>query len=206
MPQKSIQAMAILMRTMMIFPFDNFTVGGRPRRNGLGSPRRTPRRGSVLITGLLCLTILVSFAVLSIDLGALYQAKSNLKNAADAGSLAAAQMLRSPYANLTRIQHAAREFAEFNVPGVANIAAPAETTTGIWDFERRSFAPSGLGVANAVRVTVRRRHGQSQSVGVHLAQFFGISAVAVDDTAIAAFERLFDEDGNPIKSRIRIVQ
>lgn len=164
------------------------------------------RRGGVFVIGIFLLIVLIAFGMLAVDTGALYQAKSNLENAADSGSLAGAQMLRSGKANMAQIQAAAKRFAELNVPGVNNISAPRETTVGVWDINLRRFVPTGLGVANAVRVTVRRRDGQSASVVTQLAQFFGVRSAPVDATAIAAFEFLIDEDGNPYKSRVRIVE
>lgn len=167
---------------------------------------RQQRQGGIFVIGIFLLIVLVAFGMLAVDTGALYQAKSNLENAADSGSLAGAQMLRSGKANMAQIQAVAKRFAELNVPGVNNVSSPREVTVGVWDTRLRRFVPTGLGVANAVRVTVRRRDGQSANVTTQLAQFFGVRTAPVDATAIAAFEFLIDEDGNPYTSRVHIVQ
>ncbi len=168
--------------------------------------RARNRSGGILIAGILYIMVLFAFAALAIDIGALYQAKSNLGNAADAGSLAGAQMLRSDKATLSQIQAVARRFAELNVPGVAGIAAAQDTTVGVWDFKSRRFSPSSIGNANAVRVVVRRRNGQSKSVTLHLGAFLGVTESGVDAVAISAFEFLVDDDGVPYTSRVRVVQ
>ena len=71
---------------------------------------RKNENGQVLVVVALMMVVLISFAALIIDVGAMYLTKTNMQNAADSAAIAGAQALP----NATNAINAAKNYAELN--------------------------------------------------------------------------------------------
>lgn len=110
-------------------------------------------RGSVLPLVGLCMTVILGFAAVAIDLGQQTALRAQLEGTADAAALAAAAQLPDE----SKARKKALEYAEENMPGAAHghVLRDEDIVFGTWYSETRQFVVDGP-VANAVQVTVRR--------------------------------------------------
>ena len=102
--------------------------------------RPMKRRGAVSVLVAVVLVVLVGFASLTIDVGHMYNVRSDLQDAADAASLAVAVQLSDDY-NLSALRAVAEQFANTNHPGHGNIVT--DLTIGSWDQSTDFFTPWG---------------------------------------------------------------
>jgi uncharacterized membrane protein len=125
---------------------------GLPMRTLLRSLARD-ERGSVLPLVGLCMTVILGFAALAIDLGQQTAMRTQLEATADAAALAAAAQLPDE----SKARKKALEYAEQNMPPEAHgqVLDEEDIVFGTWYAETRQFVIDGP-VANAVQVTVRR--------------------------------------------------
>jgi hypothetical protein len=114
---------------------------------------RSDERGSVLPLVGLCLTVILGFAAIAIDLGQQTALRAQLEGTADAAALAAAAQLPDE----SKARKKALEYAEQNMPEAANghVLRDEDIVFGTWYSETKQFVADGP-VANAVQVTVRR--------------------------------------------------
>ena len=151
------------------------------------------RRGVVAIQVAVMLAVLMGFAALTIDIGAMYNAKAELQRTADAAALAAATML-GEYAEGDPIElarGAAVESAYGNLvagePLQLNPSTDVEFGRANYDPDSNSytFTPTEV-VPDAVRV-VARRTGNSASGPVQLffAPLLGQNTAEISAEAIA---------------------
>lgn len=153
------------------------------------------RRGAVAIQVALAITAIVGFAALTIDVGAMYNAKADLQRTADAAALAAASRLAAfdegdPVA-LARAE--AVSFANKNTVfgryGAGTNLAPSDIEfgravynagTGSYDFQPTTSFP------DAVRVRVRlESNSPNGALALKFARIFGYNEAEIDAEAIA---------------------
>jgi len=110
-------------------------------------------RGGVLPLVGLCLTVLLGFAAIAIDLGQQTAMRSQLEATADAAALAAAAQLPDE----SKARKKALEYVEANMPEAAHghVLREEDIVFGTWYSDTRRFVEDGP-VANAVEITVRR--------------------------------------------------
>jgi len=141
----------------------------RPVRAALRSLWRADRRGSVIVTVVLSMTALLALLALGIDLGGLFDARSEAQRAADAAALAGAS------AFLEYQEGAARQVA---------VARAVEYATSN-QVRNRPIQPEEVSVwvnldSATVRAAVRRA-----DVPTWFARLFGVNAVDVGAEATA---------------------
>ena len=103
-------------------------------------------RGATAVIVAICLTMLVGFAALAVDVGYLYATRNELQNTADAGALAGAGFLGTRYADLTYSEQQAYTFAKSEIVATVNEVTHknkaagvditingADVTVGIWE-------------------------------------------------------------------------
>jgi len=147
-------------------------------------------RGSVMPLVALCMTVILGFAALAIDLGQERALHTALEATADSAALAAASQLP----NEKKARAAALEYAEKNMPPEQNgtVLADADIVFGTWYEGRREFVAGGP-FTNAVQVTVRRDQQNGNPAPTFFLQIFGkdhadISAVSL--AGIVLFENV----------------
>ena len=91
--------------TKSLRPADDDIVGVRPSRT------RAPQRGFVLIVTSIALTILLSLAVLGVDIGRMYVIRAELQSFTDAAALSAAMELDGTSSGLTNARTGATRLA-----------------------------------------------------------------------------------------------
>lgn len=110
-----------------------------------------PPRGVTLPVALLMLGVIAGLIALSVDVGRITLARTQLQTAADAAALAAAARLGGPEDALLR--EAAQAASRHSVGGAEAAVGPDDVEPGAWDPARRVFVPAAPG--SAVRVTAR---------------------------------------------------
>jgi Flp pilus assembly protein TadG len=149
------------------------------------------RRATVAALVGVTLPVLMGFMALSIDVGAMYNAKAELQRAADAAAMAAAYELGDNSGDpLARAQAKAGEFARKNtVFGHPTTLAGSDFTFGqayISDANKYVFIPTTT-FPNAVRVHVRRtKDSPSGAFPLFFARIFGVNEADISATATAA--------------------
>lgn len=132
--------------------------------------RRIPRerRGAFAILALLCLTIVIAFAALSVDYSHLAMSKQRMQNACDAAALAAAMeitaAIESAGPDVTNVSAHAQQQARLKAAEVAGMNGVYVDPTRDVEFGRRFYntASGEFDIswnqtpANLVRVTARR--------------------------------------------------
>jgi hypothetical protein len=149
---------------------------------------RHDQRGGVLPLVGLCLTVILGFAALAIDVGQERALYATVEATADSAALAAASQLP----NEKKARAAAVEYAEKNMPPEQNgtVLADGDIVFGTWYEGRREFVAGGP-FTNAVQVTVRRDQQNGNPAPTFFLQIFGkdhadISAVSL--AGIVLFE------------------
>ncbi|MCA1987992.1 MAG: pilus assembly protein TadG-related protein [Desulfarculus sp.] len=159
-------------------------------------------RGTVAPLTAVSLVALLGLTGAAVDLGALYSARGELQNAADASALAAANtMITYNSKNLAIAQPSvaltnAQNYSKANKSlGVAlNLRQPPgdDFTIGFWDNQAGAFDPSrtGLGLTNpddltAVRVTVRRDELANTPVRTFFSGIVGVNQVGISASSTA---------------------
>jgi len=143
---------------------------------------------------------MMALLVLSVDVGRLSLARSELQGVADAAACAAMGGLDDG----SWVAKAKAAAAANRVDGRAAGVADADVTVGAWDAATRTFTPGGVnahGFPNAVRVVARLGPGQPNDVTGTFAASLGGAAQARTATAIATGgeleSRSLDARANP---------
>lgn len=174
------------------------------------------RRGGALVYVLVTITVLISFAAMSIDLGRLYVSRSELQAAADAAALAGANVMLDE----TRLRGYAEQSSIFAASRAAAVQiGQAHVVSGsypeisnlddIWlghllnpsdpNEEMDSTNPNAY---NSVRVRIRRSDERNGPIEYLFAQVFGRYSKSVIADATATFRegivgyRVTDRTGN----------
>lgn len=146
-----------------------------------GQTRRQLRRALVIVYTTISMTVVMGMAALAIDIGALYQARSELQRAADGAALAAASQLVGEGIDdpNTAAIEAADEIVRRNdvLRRTAGLDAESDVELGraVYDPETGRYVfQSGGDVFDAVRVTVRRTEGsEAGPIELMFARFLG---------------------------------
>lgn len=157
----------------------------------------TDQRGVVAAMIAISLTALVGLTSAAIDLGMVYNARSELQNAADAAALAAANTMVTQSAGVTTATPGeALQTAKTLSLANQSLNKPLslldqDFTIGFWDEDAGAFDASRMGFSSdpsdltAVRVTLRRDDLANSPVSTFFAGIFGIDTVDVSATATA---------------------
>lgn len=139
-------------------------------------------RGGVLPLVGLCLTVILGFAALGIDLSHQSALRAQLAATADAAALAAASELP----NAGRARDRALEYAAANMPPQAHgdVLAEDDILLGTWFADTREFV-SGGPILNAVQVTVRRSERNGNPAPTFFMRVFGRDRVDLSAEAVA---------------------
>lgn len=136
--------------------------------------------------------LLLAFAALAVDVGAMYSTRADLQRAADAGSMAAASVLSGLVQGEAALaaRTAARDAVEQNlVLGRAVTVDDSDITIGRANFNadtgQFNFTPTDL-LADAVRVRVRQTEGSPNGPApLYFAKAFGRTSANIEAEAIA---------------------
>jgi len=159
----------------------------------------------------ICLTMLIGFTALAVDVGYMYVTRNELHNVADAAALAGAGYMGSIYKGLSYDEQQTQEFSRANIVGVAQQVAlknqaakmnisiiDADVTIGTWDCGTNTLTPMAPPIVgpNAVRVVARRDGIANGPILTFFARIFNIDAVDVVADATAALTgSAFVEEG-----------
>lgn len=146
------------------------------------------QKGVTLVLVTICLSVLLGFAALAVDIGYLMVARNEAQNVADAAALAGA--LESHYSGKSFIRVKVREAAEKNtIAGTIITTIPNDSIQiGYWNSTRTPpFQASEISEDVAVQVTVKRATGVNGPISTFFAKVLGIDEVSVSarGTAIA---------------------
>jgi Flp pilus assembly protein TadG len=147
----------------------------------------------------ICLTMLIGFTALAVDVGYMYVTKNELQNVADAAALAGAGYLGSIYAGLSYEEQQTHMFTRANIMAVVqevagknqaakmNIAIlDADVTIGTWDGGTLTPMTDPLVGPDAVKVVARRDTIANGPILTFFARIFNINTVNVSADATAA--------------------
>lgn len=157
------------------------------------------RRAAAIVLVAVTVPVLLGFAVLTIDVGVLYNTRADLQNAADAGALAATGILGSNVGanEITLARQAALDIINRQYTfGRQLTINPTDLVFGRVDFNTIAntftFVPTEVN-ADAVRIAVRATTGSANGpVPLYFASIFGKSTANVQATATAALTGLRD--------------
>ncbi len=178
-------------------------------KNIASAPVTPRRRGAVLVLTVVALVTILGFAALTIDVGTLYNTRTDLQNAADAAALAGASALASD-AMLRLRQGSNSSSASAEVSGLiqdraactgllngsfaasGTVVDPGDIVSGWIDLNSgtSTIDPSGpISAYNAVRVLVRRTDDSTNGpVNFFFASIFGKHEGEVTASAVAAYD------------------
>lgn len=169
-----------------------------------GSSRR---RGAVAVFALVFIVVLIGFASLTLDVGAMYNTRADLQNAADAGALSGASMLASNAMLQARIEQqqsvqdvvdtvyyrateVSQKLRSFGAEGTMLDAS--DVITGWIDLDSATSAIDFTKPAsqfNAIQVSARRSKDNANGpLTFFFASVFGQSQTEVSASATAAFD------------------
>ena len=163
--------------------------------------RQTHRRGTAVVLTAVSLTVLVGFAALAVDMGVLYNVKTELQRTADSAAMAAAWKLldqeklmglpdMSEEINAAMGEagaYAARNKVAGASPGLRN----SDILIGHLNDPSNLAEQVGTGDSstyNAVQITVRRDSLQNGPIPLLFGQIFGMNSADVSAKATAVFK------------------
>lgn len=152
----------------------------------------TRRRGVAVFLVLIVIPVMLGFAALTVDVGIMYNSRTDLQNAADAAALAATNVLgddRSS-AGVARARQAAIDIVNQHYNLGRNLKiGPDDVVFGRIDFNaeatRYDFVPTNL-FPDSVRINVRASKGSSNGpIPLAFAAIFGKHTADIDASALA---------------------
>jgi Flp pilus assembly protein TadG len=150
----------------------------RHRANAYRSAHRS--RGAAIVYITVMMTVMMAFCSMAVDLGRVQAAKTELRLAADAAAIYAAQGL----ADGTAVTKAIQSAAENTVDGTPLVLQNSDVVTGHW--AGGTFTAGGA-PTNAVRVTATRSAARGTAVSLVFAKLLGISTCNVNATSTALY-------------------
>lgn len=139
-------------------------------------------RGAVAIAVALMMPVMVGLSALAVDVGNSRLIRNRLQSAADAGALAAVQML----ADQAQARSRAVDFVAVNLPeSFGPATGPDDVDFGAFDPSDGSFAPSLVDV-NAIRVRSVREAARGNPAPRFFSAIFGNEPITISVSAIAA--------------------
>jgi Flp pilus assembly protein TadG len=154
--------------------------------------RSTRRRAAALLAVMVLLPVLLGFAVLTVDVGVLFNTRADLQNAADAGALAATNVLASDRsaAGVARARQQAIEIIQRHTTlGRSLSVASSDMVFGRIDYDAESnsfdFTPTEI-FPDSVRISMQAANGSSNGpVPLYFAAIFGKRTANVRASALA---------------------
>ena len=159
------------------------------------------RRGAVVVLVALLLIPILAFVALSVDIGWIALAKSELQSAADSAATAGAQQLMSgavqyniPGASQgtilstakTSASTYAKQYSGFNAAGgVGSLALNNPDIQFGFTDASGNYSPGGSGFPNTVKVVVRRDGSANGPLGLFFAPLLGVNSKSLTATAAA---------------------
>lgn len=153
----------------------------------------SPHRGAVAVMVLVTLTVMLGFAALTVDVGAMYNAKADLQRTADAAALAAAGVLGNAgdqdpaaYARTVAAEYAAKN----GVMGrTMELDGATDVTLGraVYDFAANTytFVPT-TSLPDSVKVRARlTADSPNGAMGLFFARLMGHEATEMQAEAVA---------------------
>lgn len=139
-------------------------------------------RGAVAIAVALLMPVMVGLTALAVDVSNTRMIHNRLQSAADAGALAAVQLL----ADQAQARSRAVDFVAINLPeSFGQATGPDDVEFGAFDPFDGSFAPSLVDV-NAIRVRAVREAARGNAAPRFFSAIFGNEPITVSVSAIAA--------------------
>src|SRR5437016_2131421 len=129
---------------------------------------RCRQRGFSLVWTIVCMTSLLAFASLAVDLGRVQSAKTELRRAADA----AARYATSGLSDGTALTKAIAAAAENDVDGTPLILTNSDVVLGTWSGG--TFTAGGAS-PNAIKVSAQRSQARSTAVPLLFGTILGMS-------------------------------
>jgi len=145
------------------------------------------RRGAFAPVTALCLTALISFAALAVDMGFNYYTRNKLQVTADASALAGASQLEF-LPDQAPMVAAAVDYADKNMDFAeyGSVLVAGDVVAGNWDPDTRTFT-AALEPMNAVMTTTRQEDASGNAVPAFLGGIAGFSSYDVSASAIATY-------------------
>lgn len=157
------------------------------------------------------MVMIFAFAAFTIDFGYIVLMKSKLQMAADAGSLASAQVMSDGTANQSEAKSIAVDIASQNVPEFEGVVTNSDVVFGIWDADSRTFSPSTQN-PNAVQVTASVDAEHGNSLELFFASVMGHGYTDLSETSIASLSTpsapvvRFMIDGDMIDTDVKSIE
>jgi Flp pilus assembly protein TadG len=157
------------------------------------SSRPNRRRGVIVVQVAVCLLVLLGFAALTVDVGAIYNARGDLQRTADAAALAAAGMLSAHGQGdpLDLARDAAVDYTGRNNVFQKSMSLDPQSDIVFGrahydaDANSFSFTPDNE-IPDAVRVRVRlTSNSPNGALSLHFSRLFGKSTAELSAEAIA---------------------
>ncbi len=153
--------------------------------------QRSQRRGALVVLVAICLTMIMGFAALGIDVGYMYVTRAELQRTADAAALAATGVLRTAGQDVnaeTLAATIADQFGKMNEAAGEDVEiAASDVTIGSYWYDANTgkliFDPTDARFPSAVNVVARR-----PDLKLWFAHFLGIDAADVSAEATAALQ------------------
>ncbi len=150
--------------------------------------KRGRRRAAVVVVVVIGLVAMLGFAVLTVDVGYLYNVRSDLQRTVDAAALAGASALSiSPSEGINRAVACA---ALNNAGGIPVGLEGADVQLGSWDSIGQTFTPltgEAIQFADACRVTASLSSAEGNAVPLFFSGVFGRSSTDISASATAQF-------------------
>jgi Flp pilus assembly protein TadG len=143
----------------------------------------TRRRGVGLVYSTIILLVLCGLASFAVDMGRVVIVKTQLRAAADAAALGAAQYVLWDQAVAKSAAIATAKVN--NADGAPVILNSSDVEIGRWDETTRTFTPGTAVRPNAVKVTAHRTSARGTAVNLPFAKMIGASTCDVKGSAIA---------------------
>lgn len=171
-------------------------------------PPAPARHGAVAVFTLVMMVVLIGFAALTVDVGAMYNTRADLQNAADAAALAGAGMYLSAEMSKVRSATTSPDFGpvysliksqvtsiagKYHVFGAkSTLVQTSDITTGYLDLvSSKSTVDTGAPTKtfNAVSVMLRREKGSlNGALPLTFAGIFGKTSANVSASAVAVLD------------------
>ena len=151
------------------------------KKIALGSPPGRQRKGSILVLSCLLMIVMMAVVAMSVDLGYIYNVRTELDRAVDAGALAGAATLVD---GTSQAQQVVSDYVQWNSPsGEALTNNDVQVEIGTWDEDSKSFTLGG-DTPSALRVTAVKSDHQP----LFFARVLGHNSFPMRSSSIAMYQ------------------
>ena len=153
------------------------------------------RRGAIAVAAAIIIPVLIAMLSFAIDCGFLLKSRADLQRTADAAALAAVRdLVPEPdgYQDFDAVRARVREYVAANLTdGDGFTVLDSDIQIGRFDPETvySNFTLLDSGVADTVKVTLRRDGSANEPVGLFFSGVFGILDSDVRATATAVLQK-----------------